>query len=418
MSVLFLLVVVASSAFGQTPKYIILFIGDGMGPNHRILAEKVSQAKGLGKLEMNHLPVRGEAKTNNVQNGTTDSAASATAIACGVKTNNGWLGMKPDETTVDSFVVDAKKAGWKVGIITTDALNGATPAGFYAHVKSRHAADEILAQAAKSGVDFFGGPRFNSNKLDVDKTLREGGYDIVKGKIASDPMPKLPCANLQMGSMAETLQSALRLLENPTGFFIMVESSHIDGCSHGNRFPGAMSATIEMNDAVRVALDFLKKHPEDTLIVTTADHECGGLKIVNANRNPGGLLNVKDPDEVEKIIANDIVGMKPTPGELITNITEGMGLEAVSEKDRTILIDLYQKDKIKGSGGLVNEVKRLMYEQAGILWTTGGHTPANVPTTAAGAGSEAFQGTYENTHIADAIRAYIRQSTKPQASAR
>ncbi|MBN1942612.1 MAG: alkaline phosphatase [Phycisphaerae bacterium] len=415
LSVFVSLIFLVSGALGQTPKYIILFIGDGMGANHRILAEKVSEVKGLGKLEMNHLPVRGEAKTNCLdQEGrateTTDSAAAATALACGVKTGRGMLGMKQNHTPGDNFTDDAQKAGWKVGIITTDWLNGATPGGFYAHTKSRHMYDEILKQAAKSDVDFFAGRGFKGK--DVDKILREGGYNVVKGKIDSANPPKMPCANLEMGSMADTLQAALAMLENPKGFFIMLESSHIDGHSHGNFFAGAINETISMNDAVRVALDFQKKHPNDTLIITTADHECGGLTIVDKNLDPRGLLKVKNPRDVEKIIVNDVVAFKPSDEELITNIKDAIELEDISQKDQKILIDLYRKKKIKGDDGLVREVVRLMNEQAGITWTSGGHTSDPVPTTAVGVGSEAFKGKYENTHIADAIRGFIQQSVK------
>jgi alkaline phosphatase len=408
LSVIFSLALLASCALGQSPKYIIMFLGDGMGPNHRILAEQVSKVTDRGELEMNHLPVQGESKTNSLS-GVTDSAASSTAFACGAKTNNGMLGMTPDETIVESVVVDAQKAGWKTGIITTDKLNGATPSGYYAHVKSRNMYDEILNQAAKSGIDFFGGPGFNSQN-DVDKTLLKGGYNVVKGKIDPANPPKLPCANLKISSLADATGSALALLENPKGFFIMIESSSIDGYSHGNHFPGAIGETIAMNDAVRVALDFYKKHPDDTLIITTADHECGGLTIVNKDLDPKGLLNVRDPGTVEKIVVTDIVSLKPAPKEFVVNVAEAMGLKNISDKDRQLLMDLYSQSKITGDGGAVNEVKRLMYEQAGVKWTSGGHTGVNVPTTAIGPGSEAFKGEYENTHIADAIRGFI---TKP-----
>jgi alkaline phosphatase len=419
LSVVISLALMAPSASGQAPKYIILFIGDGMGPNHRILAEMISEVKGQGKLEMNHLPVRGEAKTNALDEKgrateTTDSAAAATALACGVKTGRGKLGVLQNNKPVDNFTVDAQKAGWKIGIITTDWLNGATPGGFYAHAKSRYMCDEILKQAARSGVDLLAGRGFKGK--DVDKILQEGGYNVVKGKLDPANLPKLPCANLEMGSMAETLQAALAALENPTGFFIMLESSGIDGHSHGNYFPPAMQETIAMNDAVRVALEFQKKHPEDTLIITTADHECGGLTIVDKNLDPRGLLRVISKHDVEKIVVNDIVASKPGDEELITNISDAIDLDTISRKDRKILIDLYRKNRIKGDDGLVNEVVRLMNQQAGITWTCGGHTPVPVPTTAVGVGSEAFKGTYENTHIADVIRGYIQQSSQKKAA--
>lgn len=413
LTVIFSLALLASCVFAQTPKYIILFIGDGMGPNQRVLSEKVSVATDRGELDMNHLPVAGEAKTNSCS-GTTDSAAGSTALSCGVKTNNGMLGMKPDKTNVDSVTVDAKKAGWKVGVVTTDNLNGATPSGFYAHCPDRNQYDEIFRQAAASDVDFFGGPGFNSQQ-DVDKILQEGGFNVVKGKLDSANPPKLPCANLGIPSLADATRAALTLLENPTGFFIVVECSGIDGGGHGNNFPYAVQEVLALNDAVRVALEFQRKHPDDTLVVVAADHETGGLTIVE-EKDSKELLNVKDPGTVEKIVVTDIVSLKPTPEEFVKNVSGAMGLKNVSDKDKQLLMDLYRQNKITGDGSVLNEVKRLMYEQAGITWTTGGHTSVNVPTTAIGPGSEAFKGEYENTHIADAIRGYINQSVEKKSA--
>jgi len=196
---------------------------------------------------------------------------------------------------------------------------------------------------------------------------------------------------------------------------VMIECIGIDGAGHGNNFPYLVHEAIQLNEAVRVALEFQKKHPDDTLIVVTADHETGGLTIVNKDMDPKGLLNIKDPGTVEKIVVTDIVSLKPTPEELIKNISEAMGLKSISDEDQKILIDLYKQDKITGDGSLLNEVKRLMYAQAGATWTTTGHTSANVPTTAVGVGSEAFKGEYENTHIAETIRGYIKQSAEKKA---
>lgn len=408
-SVIFSLLLWASCVWAQTPKYVFLFIGDGMGANQRVLAEKVSLASGRGKLEMNHFPVRGETTTSSADSAVTDSAAAATALACGVKTRNGMLGMTPEAKPVESFVVDAQKAGWRVGILSTATTNHATPAGFYAHVPHRERYDEILLQAAGSGVDFFGGPGFTSEKGEehVLQTLRRGGYEIVKGAFDPAQPPKLPCANVGIASLADATRSAMTLLENPTGFFIMVEGAAIDWCCHGNDFPGMARETIDMNDAVRVALEFYKKHPDETLIVVTGDHETGGLTIVREEA-PEKLLAVRSPAEVEAAVRK-IVGEKPSPEVLVARLAEAIGLQTVPDASRKTMQDAYARNDI---AVLKTELLRRMNAQAGIAWTTNGHTAAILPTTAIGAGSETFRGRYENTRIAERIRNFIAASVK------
>ena len=138
MSLLVAGLLFAMAAFaGSAPKYVFLFIGDGMSTPQRMVAEEFSLNTGGGELAMNRMPYQSNTRTKSANSIITDSAAAATAIACGRKTNNGMLGVAPDGTRLESVAEVAKGNGMKVGIITSVTINHATPAGFYAHRKRR-----------------------------------------------------------------------------------------------------------------------------------------------------------------------------------------------------------------------------------------------------------------------------------------
>ena len=136
----------------QRPKYVFVFIGDGMSTPQRMVAEEFAEKTGHGEFAMNRLPYQVNTRTRSANSVITDSAAAATAIACGVKTNNGMLGVLPDGTEVESVAEVAKRSGMKVGIVTTTAINHATPAGFYAHRKSRSEGYRIGLSCKPDGI--------------------------------------------------------------------------------------------------------------------------------------------------------------------------------------------------------------------------------------------------------------------------
>ena len=157
-------------AFAAAPKYVFVFIGDGMSTPQRLMAEDFSKRTGRGELAMNHLARRTETATKSANKVVTDSAAAATAIACGEKTDNGMLGMRPDGTRIESVAAVAKKAGRKVGIVTTVTIVHATPAGFYAHNRSRGDSRAIAMDLVKSGFDYFAGGGIGGSPRAVTST--------------------------------------------------------------------------------------------------------------------------------------------------------------------------------------------------------------------------------------------------------
>ena len=182
------------TAFGATPKYVFLFIGDGMSVPQRMTAEEFSRKSGAGSLAMNALPFSAMTRTCSADSLVTDSAAAATAIACGAKTKNHYSGVDPDGKPVYSSAVAAKKAGVKVGIVTTVTITHATPAGFYAHRNNRGDAYGISIDLADSGFDFFAGGGLDVNPQNSQKHrqyaeygdayeyVRSKGYRIVETK--------------------------------------------------------------------------------------------------------------------------------------------------------------------------------------------------------------------------------------------
>lgn len=296
----------ALAAFPQngTPRNIIFIIGDGMGQAAQRYASLHAHGE-PGKLVMEQMPVTGLAQTYSANNDTTDSAASGTALSGGYKTNNGMVGMNPEQRKFRSIAEAAKASGRSVGIMTSDALTGATPSVFYAHVPKRHMAQEIAAYAVSSDFDLLIG---NGNRKpflpkekkgsrtdgrDICAELAGKGYLETSSEQALAAAPALrkvfgflsfPLHDTASLSRAATLAFE-RLNTNPNGFFLMVECSNPDWGGHGNN-PDQTAGGVLMTDfVVRKALDFAMKQ-KDTLIVVTADHETGGIAAAPNRKDP------------------------------------------------------------------------------------------------------------------------------------
>lgn len=284
-------------------KYVFLFIGDGMSLPQRMMAEEFSRSTTGKGLTINAMPVQGYSKTSSASNFITDSAASGTAIACGEKTNNGRIGMDAEgKKDLESVAELAKKNGRSVGILTSITINHATPASFYAHNVSRDNYYDIGLDLIKSGFDYFGGGGLQGNRNgenDIYKLAEKEGYtvaykdEVPKVDLKADKLfvrghnGQLPYAidkPADEWGLAEYTQQCidfLMLKEKP--FFVMVEGGNIDHHGHSNDAGASLRETMEMDRAVSVIMDFAKKHPNDTLLVVTGDHETGGLTLGFAN---------------------------------------------------------------------------------------------------------------------------------------
>ena len=285
-------------------KYVFLFIGDGMSLPQRMLAEEFSRSTTGKGLTINNMPQQSYSKTSSLTNFITDSAASGTAIACGEKTNNGRIGMdSTGKRKLESVAEVAKKNGRAVGILTSITINHATPASFYAHNESRDNYYDIGMDLVNSGFDYFGGGGLQNNRggdADLYKIAESKGYTVAyKDEVPKVDLKKadklfvrghngaLPNAidkPADEWGLAEYTQQCIDflMLKNKP-FFVMVEGGNIDHHGHANDAGASLRETMEMDRAVTVIMDFAKKHPKDTLVVVTGDHETGGLTLGFAN---------------------------------------------------------------------------------------------------------------------------------------
>ena len=262
----------------RVARHVILMIGDGMGSEHVWAAWLCNR----GKLNIEQLPVTGFSRTPSASATITDSAAGGTAIACGHKAVNGQVGLTPEGKPLESVLARMAASGRQTGLVVTKAITDATPASFYAHNKSRHAADEIAAELATAGcrVIIGGGTKVVSPA--VQEQCRAAGAELhLQGE------EHCPPASQRGDFLSQSVQKALDTLEkHPNGFFLMVEGSQIDVASHANDLPELVQETLDFDRAVGVVLRWMQKHP-DTLLVVTADHQTGGLSILGGSRDKG-----------------------------------------------------------------------------------------------------------------------------------
>ncbi|MDE7135498.1 MAG: alkaline phosphatase, partial [Muribaculaceae bacterium] len=298
----------ASSAWAAAPKYIFYFIGDGMGPGQVMNAETYNRlVLGSDKtLTMSSLPVNSYATTYSASSPVTDSAAAGTALSTGHKTKNGMLGMNPDTIAVTSVAETLKKNGFGIGIITTVAADDATPGAFYAHVPNRKMYYEIGRQAAQSDYEVIAGASMRGASKNGKSTgLIEyiESNDVVIAKSLDDMagtdsrrVMLLPDKALWEWNMGYTIDSIAGeptlaqitsatidhlMKHTPDRFFIMAEGGNIDHAGHANDGGTAVKEVLAFDQAIARALDFYNAHPDETLIVITADHETGGMSVGN-----------------------------------------------------------------------------------------------------------------------------------------
>ena len=439
--------VLAAAAAGAPPKYIFLFIGDGMSTPQRMMADEFSRKSGHGQLAMNTLPFHATTRTCSASSLVTDSAAAATAIACGAKTMNGKLGVDPGNRRLESVAEVARKCGRKVGIVTSVTINHATPGGFYAHREHRSMGYAIGLDLIGSGFDYFGGGGLG--KYADDRTAKEykgnlydlaakAGYKVVStkaellalkqgcGKVfargADDALPYELDADGSVATLAEFTAKGIELLDNPKGFFMMIEGGSIDWCGHANEAAGNLTEVLGLDRAVRVALAFADKHPDETLIVVTGDHETGGMTLGFAgtgyNLYMERLANQKctvgefarklraaraaKPDldfEDAKKMLRDSFGFK----------FEGKGPMVLSSQEIDVLKAAFAKPPAGKSEPLADAARIIMSNKAGVGWTSGAHTALPVLTTSRGVKAERFTGFIDNTDIARKLKEIIRE---------
>ncbi|WP_027188709.1 alkaline phosphatase [Desulfovibrio cuneatus] len=468
---------------GPKPKYVFMLIADGLGLQQVASAEaflasqRGNAAPGIVKLDLSQLPEQGLSTTYSANSFITDSAPAGTALATGYKTDNGVIGVDPSKTQRFTTIAEAaKQAGMKVGVVSSVSINHATPGSYYAHMPSRNSYYEIGEQLIASGFDYFGGGGLHKyNAKDAAGTPRKSLYAIAAEKgmrvlrdknaiLAAKPgspvlavNPVLDASNAMPYaldktenelSLAEFTAKGIELLDNPKGFFLAVEGGKIDWACHANDAAASIHDTLAFDSAVQVALDFAQKHPTETLVVITGDHETGGMSLGFAGTEYATFFEKiakqnQSYEGFDKKIADlrKEKGTAATLADIKGAITTSFGLQFATPEAFTALVESAKTDKaaktqlgltltateqamvesalalsMKGGwaekpgsqeyllyGGydpLSVQLTHILNNKAGIGWTSYAHTGIPVPVFAQGPGSELFRGYYDNTDIA------------------
>ena len=376
----------AAQTEGKTPKYVFLFIGDGMSyPQIQLTnyfksanasaenaetvtveGEEQTVLSSQNNLNMMNFPVAGSAQTYDSTSFAPDSASTATSIATGYKTWSGSINVSEDFSQEYETIAEKLKAqkDYKIGVISSVNLNHATPAAFYAHQPSRNNYYEIGEEMVESGFDYFAGGALlqptgeNEDQKDLYTAAEEAGYKVVRtqaeaealtpddGKTIvveehladSDAMPY--DMDLQDGqwALADYVDKGIEMLDNENGFFMMVEGGKIDWACHANDAAATISDTIALDDAVAEAVDFYNEHPDETLILVTGDHETGGLTIGYAGTDYDTFLQNFNNQKISyaKFDSDYVAGYKENKTDFDTvmkDVTELFGLQAPVSDD-------------------------------------------------------------------------------------
>lgn len=454
----FLMMALPLVSAAGTPKYIFYFIGDGMGLAH-VTNSQLYNSEVLGNdapLIFTTFPTVSMATTHSTSSDVTDSAAAGTALSTGSKTKNGMLGMASDTTEVVSVAKILQQKGYGVGIITSVAIDDATPGAFYAHVANRGQYYDIGRQLAASGYEFAAGAALRGAWDDKDKdtdlmryfeeenvSVHYGleGVDTTANRLlVLSPFHKKH--RNKIGYAIDTMEGAMTLeglteaglrqlmRVSPGKFFMMVEGGSIDHAGHGNDGATAIHEVLAFNDALKVAYDFYLRHPDETLILVTADHETGGMSVGNATTGYSVRLEQISGQKISKDefsgICREILnsGQHFTWKDMEALMREKLGVgESIklSEDKMAELHRLYDEVFEKRDSGLdkktlyatfdgfTNALFNILNAQAGVGWTSGSHTGIPVPVYAIGAGADRFSGLNDNTDLPKKLLSLISE---------
>lgn len=435
-----------SAPADEAPKYVFYFIGDGMGMQPVMTAQAYNRdiLKNEQPLLMFQFPIGSWAMTYSASSPITDSAAAGTALSAGYKTNNGMLGVTPDTVAVNSVARELKDRGYGVGIITSVYADDATPGAFYAHVASRGMYYDIDVQAVESGYDFIGGAGMkglvdtNGNPTDISVLMNQKGIQLVRGvdgikEIKSEKVVLLSEEGMPVDNIGYTIDSIPAALtlplitevclehlqrQSPDKFFMMVEGGNIDHALHGNDAGSAIIEILNFNDALKVAYDFYLSHPDETLILVSADHDTGGMSHV---RNGLGVYqyvktsktkfseycmdilksdkNYSWDDMKDYLTANfgffDHIKLSPEKEEMLKSKFDDTFEKRNSDDQKTLYASF---------NAFSVAVFDIINNAAGTIFTTTGHSGNPVPVFAVGAGSDKFKGVNNNIDLPHILR--------------
>lgn len=447
-----LLIMTLGAIAAEAPKYIFYFIGDGMGwgqvnTTQQYLRDVVKEDSVLTMLRF---PVVSTAITYSASNDITDSTAAGTALATGVKTRNGMMGMTTDSVPVVSVAEQLRDMGYGIGIVTSVAPDDATPGAFYAKAPSRNRYYEIGSQAAKSGFDFIGGANWrglkdkSGNPTDLWNLFEQNGVQTAYGldTLATLTSPRVVLLGTNrphdsgIGYAIDSVAGALRLQDmtraclnhllkqKPERFFMMVEGGAIDHACHANDAATAIGDVLAFDESLAIAYDFYLRHPDETLILVTADHETGGMAIGNTAHGYTADLKYLPYQRVSKDRFNERLQamLRSRRAYRWEDMREMLATDfgfwravPVTEEETARLESLFndtfantatpdQKTMYANFKAFAVETFRILDTHTGMGWTTVHHTANPVPVMAVGVGSELFSGMNDNIDLPAKLR--------------
>ena len=381
------------------PKYVFLFIGDGMSyPQIQSTSDFLGalndadywQAEpslddnqgaildGPEYLNFMNFPVAGSAVTYDSNSFCPDSASTATSLSTGHKTYSGTINMDETGSTAYETIAEqlAEQKGWEIGIISSVNLNHATPAAFYAHQASRNNYYEIGLELIESGFTYFaGGGLLKPTGAEDDQedlyTLAEAaGYTVAKTQAEAEAVTDGPVILIDehladgdamayeldrtddMWSLADHVEKGIEVLDNDKGFFMMCEGGKIDWACHANDAASTIHDTRALADAVQVAIDFAAEHPEETLILVTGDHETGGLTIGFAGTDYDTYLDLLENQKISfaKFDSDYVADYKENQTsfeDVMADVTELFGLKTEGEEGDKLVLTDYELDLLR-----------------------------------------------------------------------
>lgn len=450
-------ILLAVTTFVNAQKYVFLFIGDGMGQSdvdlyEAYLAEKDGK-EGFVQSNISKIPLLSMCTTHCKNRRITDSGAAGSAIACGQKFNVGEIAYSETGNQPKSIAKVAKGKGMKVGIISTAPMNHATPASFYANQPTRKNYYQIGLQLAESNFDFFGGGgllKQTGNKKDEKDLMtiyQESGYltftslkaiasmkshnnkviftNETLDRDASIPY-KIDREDAPNNSLAEIVETAIVHLDNPKGFFMMVEGGKIDYAAHDNDAGSIIGEMEDFDNAIAEAYKFYLQHKNETMIIITADHETGGVSLGIADNGYESDFGILSKQKMSMSKFGTII-KKQTKNEENVSLKEYtdlaskyfMGIEMdFSADEQAILNEAYAainaksnrakdeaKSKYNGNNPMAYAFCQIMNKRASVGFTTNAHTCAKVPVYAVGTTTPIL----DNTEIFGVIKSFIEK---------
>ena len=385
----------------KAPKYVFLFIGDGMSyPQIQSTSDYLGalndedywQAEpslddnqgatldGPEYLNFMNFEVAGSAVTYDSNSFAPDSASTATSISTGHKTYSGSINV--DETGSVEYETIAEKLhsqkDYKIGVISSVNLNHATPAAFYAHQASRNDYYDIGLELVESGFEYFAGGALlkptgaEGDQEDLYALAEQAGYQVVKTQAEAEQVTEGPVMIVDehladgdamayeldrtddMWSLADYVEKGIEVLDNDNGFFMMCEGGKIDWACHANDAASAIHDTQALADAVQVAIDFAAEHPDETLIVVTGDHETGGLTIGFAGTDYDTYLDLLENQKISyaKFDSDYVASYKENKTsfeDVLKDVEELFGLKTEGEEGDKLVLTEYEQEQLRAA---------------------------------------------------------------------